>query len=233
MFVRVQHDTSGKRPRWRVQVVRNYRVDGKVKQQLLREVGSAYDEETREQLRAEGELHKLALSERELNGTRPLFSSPTIAEIRRYAAQQAERQLRMAPTSVVVEDLYQVGEQVSAGNLVWGEMYSQIGWDQVLTASRWSSNRILKDLVLARLEKPRSKRQTVAEHQPLAGPELQLSRVYQTMDLLDEYRIKKIQRGWRRRVESLLQTPITAVFYDTTTLAFESAREDLGVLGVS
>ena len=230
MFVRVQHDTSGKRPRWRVQVVRTYRVDGKVKQQLLREVGSAYDEETREQLRAEGELHKLALSERELNGTRPLFSSPTIAEIRRYAAQQAERQLRTEPISVLVEDLYQVGEQVSAANLVWGEMYSQIGWDQVLTANRWSSNRILKDLVLARLEKPRSKRQTVAEHQPLAGPELQLSRVYQTMDLLDEYRIKKIQRGWRRRVESLLQTPITAVFYDTTTLAFESAREDLGAL---
>ena len=135
MFVRVQHDTSGKRPRWRVQVVRTYRVDGKVKQQLLREIGSAYDEETREQLRAEGELHKLALSERELNGTRPLFSSPTIAEIRRYAAQQAERQLRMAPTSVLVEDLYQVGEQVSAANLVWGEMYSQIGWDQVLTAN--------------------------------------------------------------------------------------------------
>ena len=230
MFVRVQHDTSRKRPRWRVQVVRNYRVDGKVKQQLLREVGSAYDEATRDQLRAEGELHKLALSEADLNGTRPLFSSPTIAEIRHYAAQQAERPLRTASTSVVVEDLYQVGEQVSAAHLVWGELYSQIGWDQVLTARCWSSNRILKDLVLARLEKPRSKRRTVAEHQPLAGPELQLSRVYQTMDRLDEYRIKKIQRGWRHRVETLLQKPITAVFYDTTTLAFESAREDLGAL---
>ena len=72
MFVRVQHDTSGKRPRWRVQVVRNYRVDGKVKQQLLREVGSAYDEETREQLRAEGELHKLALREASAKWTAPM-----------------------------------------------------------------------------------------------------------------------------------------------------------------
>ena len=230
MFVRVQHDTSRKRPRWRVQVVRNYRVDGKVKQQLLREIGSAYDEATRDQLRAEGELHKLALSEADRNGVRPLFSSPTIAEIRHYAAQQAERPLHTASTSVLVEDLYQVGEQVSAAHLVWGELYSQIGWDQVLTARCWSSNRILKDLVLARLEKPRSKRRTVAEHQPLAGPELQLSRVYQTMDRLDEDRIKKIQRGWRHRVETLLQVPITAVFYDTTTLAFESAREDLGAL---
>lgn len=230
MFVRVQHDTSRKRPRWRVQVVRNYRVDGKVKQQLLREIGSAYDEATRDRLRAEGELHKLALSEEARDSVRPLFSSPTIAEIRHYAAQQAEPPLRTASTSVLVEDLYHVGEQVSAANLVWGELYSQIGWDQVLTARYWSSNRILKDLVLARLEKPRSKRQTVAEHQPLSGPELQLSRVYQTMDLLDEYRIQKIQQGWRCRVETLLQVPITAVFYDTTTLAFESAREDLGAL---
>ena len=92
-----------------MQVVHTYRFDGKVKQQLLREIGSTYDEETREQLRAEG------------------------------------------------------------------EMYSQIGWDQVLTASRWSSNRILKDLVLARLEKPPRKRQTVVEYEPLTGPELQLS----------------------------------------------------------
>ena len=37
------------------------------------------------------------------------------------------------------------------------------------------------------------------------------------MDLLDEYRIKKIQGGWQRRVESLLKMPIAAVFYDTTT----------------
>lgn len=40
MFVRAHHDTSGKRPRWRVQVVHNYRGEGKVKQKLLREIGS-------------------------------------------------------------------------------------------------------------------------------------------------------------------------------------------------
>lgn len=80
-------------------------------------------------LRAEGELHKLALSEAELKGTRPLFSSPTIEDIRNYAKQQAEQPLPTAATAVMVEDLYSVGEQVSAANLVWGELYSQIGWD--------------------------------------------------------------------------------------------------------
>ena len=123
--------------------------------------------------------------------------------------------------------LVQTGVQVSAAQLIWGELYSQIGWDQVLTTRCWSSNRIVKDLVLARLLKPQSKRRTVAEQPALAGPQLSLSRVYQTMDWLDASRIQKIQRGWQQRVRTLLNTEITAVFYDTTTLAFESAREDL------
>ena len=230
MFVRVQYDRSRKRPRWRVQVVRNIRVGGKVKQQLLREIGTAYDADSKARLRAEGELHKLALSEQELNGHRPLFSSPTIAEIRGYADQQAAARWKDPQPPVSATACYHTGEQVSAAHLVWGELYSQIGWDQVLTTRCWAANRILKELVLARLENPQSKRKTVAEHQPLAAPELNLDRVYQTMDRLDEARITKIQQHWRQRAQQLLKAPITAVFYDTTTLAFESAREDLGEL---
>ena len=56
MFVRVQKDTSRKRLRWRVQLVEGYRIDGKVRQRLLQEIGTTYDEDTVEQLRAEGEL---------------------------------------------------------------------------------------------------------------------------------------------------------------------------------
>ena len=64
MFVRVYRDTSGKRLRWRVKVVHNYRVDGKgTQKKLLREIGSTYDDASRERLRAERELHQLVLSE--------------------------------------------------------------------------------------------------------------------------------------------------------------------------
>ena len=230
MFVRVQHDVSRKRPRWRVQLVEGHRIDGKVRQRLLREIGTAYDEDAMEQLRAEGELLKISFNEQLRDGVRPLFSSPTIAEIRRQAQRQAERAETRSYTPMNVEDLVHTGMQVSAAQLVWGELYSQIGWDQALTARCWSANRILKDLVLARLIKPRSKRRTVAEQPALAGPKLSLGRVYQTMDHLDAFRIAKIQRGWQQRVRSLLHQEITAVFYDTTTLAFESAREDLGEL---
>ena len=82
--------------------------------------------------------------------------------------------------------------------------------------------------MLARLEEPRSKRQTVAEQHAVRWAPVSLNRVYQTMDYLDDFRIDKIIRGWRQRVHLMLGGPITAVFYDTTTLAFESDREDLG-----
>ena len=232
MFVRVRHDTSRKRPRWRIQVVENQRFGSKVRQTVLREIGTAYDEVEREQLRAEGQLHILTLREQELNGTRPLLSSPTIAAIRAQAKQQFEQQQRpVSPNMVDMHTLYQPGEQVSAGNLVWSELYSQIGWDQVLGVRRQAANRIVKEVVLGRLEKPSSKRQLVASRQaPLAHPPLSAHRIYQTMDYFDAFRINKILQGWRQRAQGLLTQPVSAVFYDTTTLAFESAREDLGEL---
>ena len=249
MFVRVIHDKSRTRPRWRVVVVKSQRFGAKVRQKVIREIGTAYDEATAEQLRAEGQLHILTLREQELNGTPPLLSSPTLATIRQQAhqqfeqqqkeQQQQERQPREQPQcavesppvdTVVLHDLYLSGEEISAGNLVWSEVYSRIGWDHVLGVRRRAANRILKDIVLAQLEHPRSKRRAVAEYRSMQGAPLTENRVYQTMDYLDEARRNKIQKHWRQRAQGLLSGPINAVLYDTTTLAFQSAREDLGEL---
>ena len=120
MFVRVQHDVSRKRPRWRVQLVEGPRIDGKVRQRLLREIGTAYDEDTLEQLRAEGELLKLSFNAQRREGMRPLFSSPTIAEIRHQAQRQVERAEAVSRTSMHVEELVHTGLQVSAAGLPLG-----------------------------------------------------------------------------------------------------------------
>ena len=234
MFVRVIHDKSRTRPRWRVVVVESQRLGVKVRQKVIREIGTAYDEATREQLRAEGQLHILTLREQELNGTPPLLSSPTLATIRQQARQQYEQRpgaVASPPVDPVsIRDLYLSGEEISAGNLVWSEVYSRIGWDQVLGVRRRAANRILKDIVLAQLEHPRSKRRAVAEYRSMQGAPLTENRVYQTMDYLDEAQRHKIQKHWRRRAQGLLSGPINAVLYDTTTRSFESAREDLGEL---
>ena len=46
------------------------------------------------------------------------------------------------------------------------------------------------------------------------------------MDLLDDGRIKAIRRRSLEVAKTLLPEPLTAIFYDTTSLYFESDRED-------
>lgn len=227
MFVRVIHDTSRQRPRWRVIVVESRRLGTTVLQKVIQEIGTAYDLEASEQLRAEGELFILSRQQQQLAGTRPLFDAPTLAQVRAYLRQPSERS-RQSPGAL--SDLYLSNEAISVGDLVWGELYREIGWDQVLGVRKRSANQILKQLVLARLARPRSKRRTAQEQSASVGPRFSVNRAYQTMDYLDEARQQKVVRDWRRRALSLHQKPLTAVLYDTTTLAFESAREDLGEL---
>ena len=55
---------------------------------------------------------------------------------------------------------------------------------------------------------------------------LNLDYVCRSMDLLDDGRIKAIRRRSLEVAKTLLPEPLTAIFYDTTSLYFESDRED-------
>ena len=68
---------------------------------------------------------------------------------------------------------------------VMGEVYSGLGWNGLLGTRRKSSDRILRELVLARLSQPESKRATVDALAHRVGITLNLDRVYQAMDYLD------------------------------------------------
>ena len=92
----------------------------------MQEVGTAYDDATCARLKAEGELLILALRERELNGTRPLFSSPSLAQIREHLRRpQARPEPGQGTNPGDIEGLVASGESIAAGDLVWGELYSQ------------------------------------------------------------------------------------------------------------
>lgn len=224
MFVRVINDRS--RQRKRVVVVHNERHGDQVRQRVIREIGTAYDDATLARFQAEGELLVLALKQ-QAEGAQPLFGDTTLAEIRRYL------QAPPAPSSQspgALRDLCMSNEYIPVGDLVWGEIYSQIGWDQVLGVRRWGANKILKRLILAQLEKPRSKRRIAADQHLLRGAKFSPNQAYQTMDYLTEPLLQKILRGWQQRARHLLCEQLPAVLYDTTTLRFESAREDLGEL---
>ncbi len=108
----------------------------------------------------------------------------------------------------------------------FGNLYSALGWDRLCGARRMSANRIIKELVLARLAQPLSKRATVRELEGHGALALNLDLVYRSMDRIDDALIDRIRKRSFEAAETLLAEPVTALFYDTTTLYFESERDD-------
>ncbi len=85
---------------------------------------------------------------------------------------------------------------------------------------------MIKELVLARIALPQSKRATVRELDHHGELSLNLDSAYRSMDRIDEALIQGICRRSREVTETLLPGPLTVVFYDTTTLYFESEQDD-------
>ena len=109
---------------------------------------------------------------------------------------------------------------------VMGTVYDQLGWSSPPGARRKSANRIVRELVLARLSQPESKRATVESLANQAGIMLNLDSVYRSIDYLDAQMIDKVCRMSHEAAEKLLEGPVDVLFYDCTTLAFATERED-------
>ncbi|MCY4237463.1 MAG: hypothetical protein OXC93_03785 [Rhodospirillaceae bacterium] len=103
--------------------------------------------------------------------------------------------------------LARVGEEarLSVGlRDVMGCLYSELGWDRLLGARCRSANRIIRELVLARLSQPQGKRATVDALAHQAGITLNLDRVCQSMDCLDGPVIDKMCQISCQAAETLL-----------------------------
>ena len=109
---------------------------------------------------------------------------------------------------------------------VMGMVYDQLGWSSLPGARRKSANRIVRELVMARLSQPESKCATMEALANQAGITLNLDSVYWSMDYLDAPMIDKVCRMSHEVAEKLLGGPVDVLFYDCTTLAFAAERED-------
>ena len=109
---------------------------------------------------------------------------------------------------------------------IFGEIYRSLGWSHVGGSGRTGGNRMIKEMVMARIAQPLSKRATVKSLFDQSAVSLNLDAVYRSMDYLDEKKIAKICSRSMKAAQTLLPEPITALFYDTTTLSFASEVSD-------
>ena len=221
MFVRIK--TSPNTKRTSVQIVKNLKVEGKVKQKIIRHVGSATDKDEIEELKnlAEYILLKIDIAE---SKQLTLFSPEEILKI----IIESRSKNNKKSIKVDINDLREEQRVVVGIHEVYGQVYQEIGFDKVFKnpVRNKGYNEKLFNLVMARIANPDSKRGSVNNLEKNFGVSINLDSVYRMMDKLNDKVIDNIQEIAFRNAQNLLNQEVDAIFYDATTLYFESFTED-------
>ena len=220
MFVRVKSTLDS--PRKSVQIVESVRHGDKVKQKIVRYVGIAMDDDELVRLKELAEVVKAKL-ETQHQGS--LFPPEMVAK--QIIQAKATQSSRPAPLQVDLKQLLEEQRVVLGIHEVYGDVYRQLGFDTILPTNRYqASNDALFNCVMARIANPESKRRSVRLLEQDFGIVLSLEKVYRMMDQLDDKKIDKLQSCAYQGTQNLLAEPLNVLFFDCTTLYFESFKED-------
>ncbi|MYH68622.1 MAG: IS1634 family transposase [Gammaproteobacteria bacterium] len=218
MFVRVK--TTPNSPRKAVQLVESVRAGKTVRQRIVRHIGIALDGDELVRLKDLAEVVKAKLAA----DTQPqLFPPEDVAE--QLIAARSRRD--DAPLKVDLKQLIETQRLTSGIHAVYGAVYEALGLSRLLPAWRYrASHKALFHNVMARLANPDSKRASVRALAADFGVQVSLPQVYRMMDLLDADRIERLNALAGQQAKALLGGTLRVLFFDCTTLYFESFTED-------
>ena len=222
MFVRVKSTPNS--PRKTVQIVASERIGDKVKQRIVRYVGVAMNDEELLKMKELAEFIKANLEE---EAAPALFRPDELARM----AIDGRKTVDLSPDQPLTVDLKQLREEsrvVVGIHEIYGKMFDELGFDRVVgdPARRVQAAKTIKHLVMARIANPSSKRKSVINLEQDFGVKLDLNAVYRTLDYVDEQSIELIQKKAWDAAKELFAQKIDVIFYDCTTLYFESFIED-------
>ena len=222
MFVRVKSTPNS--PRQSVQIVASERLGDKVIQRIIRHVGIALNDEELVHMKELAEFIKAGLEEQ---------SAPALFRPDEFArmAIDGRKKADLSPDQPLKVDLKQLREEsrvVVGIHEIYGKLFDELGFDRVIgdPARRVQAAKTIKHLVMARIANPASKRKSVIDLERDFGIKLDLSAVYRTLDYVDEQSQELIQKKAWNAATGLFAEKIDVVFYDCTTLYFESFTED-------
>jgi len=219
MFVRVK--TTPNSPRRSVQIVQSVRKGDKVSQKIVRHVGIAMDDNELEQLKQLAESIKSKL---ELENQNLLFSPEEFANMT-SKPQKKSKQPSSKDFQVDLRDIVEEDRVIHGIHDIYGNLFDELEYTNVLPETKEIS-RYFRDIVLARIANPTSKRATVEMLEKRFGITLNLDKVYRMMDALDDTAIDRLQEMSYTNTCSLFQKKIDVIFFDCTTLYFETFEED-------
>lgn len=109
--------------------------------------------------------------------------------------------------------------QVIGPELVFGKIYDALGFGAV-------EHHLFRDLVVARLAYPGSKLKTIDYLYRYEGKQVSIDSVYRFLDKLNSHLKEQVEQISFSHTFKVLNGDIGVVFYDMTTLFFETSDED-------
>lgn len=220
MYIRIKKTPNS--PRKSVQIVESVRDGNKVRQKIIRYVGIAMDDEELKRLidLAEHIKEKLASEGPQLS----LFSVEDVAE----AAIKGRKKENNKPLHVNLKELEEEQRVVIGIHEAYGKIYEELGFQHVFSypsRQKYNAN-LLEQMVMARIANPQSKRASVKMLERDFGISIPLHKIYRMMDSMDDKTISRIQDVAYHSAMNLLGQKVNVLFYDCTTLYFESFSED-------
>ena len=243
MFVRVK--STPKSPRKSVQIVESNRIGGKVRQRIVKHIGVASNDEELEELKALANSIKIKL---ELDEQLPLYTPEEIEKLEKYSKKhnsikdndidksinQQDSSINRDEYNVNLLDIIEEDRVIKGIHDIYGKLYDELGFNKILynPARAVASNKALKEIVLARVANPDSKRASVINLEENFGVKLDLKAVYKMMDKIEDREILKLNKLVYNQTKALFKEKIDIVYFDATTLYFESFKEDIGEDGI-
>ena len=215
MFVRIKPKPNGKKS---IQIVESYRRADKVSQKIVRHVGqAATDREVEEMTR----LAQSIITEMEEE------KQPTLPFLDPIKILKNNRRRKESTDTVKIGNLREEQRIIDGIGDVFGKLYKDLKLDTLICGTHKDAqwNDILESCVLARIANPVSKRRSASLLEEDYGIKIPLEKIYRVMDHVSD-READIKQHIAQTTLSLFQKHVDVLFFDVTTLYFESIKTD-------
>lgn len=223
MYIRVK--TTPNSPRKSVQIVESIRIGTKVKQKILRYVGIAMDDKEEQKLKdLAREIMAKMLIEKEQQSLFPLSEEEALKYVRNSKGRTRKKRIEdiLPPNQVYIEDIKETSRIVEGVHEVAGTMFDEM-YSGLFKQKKLQEK--LRDLVITRLAYPCSKHRTQQKLSKHFNKEHSLTSIYRIMDKLHP-NIDRIKQMTFNKTASLFPEQIDLLFFDVTTLYFETVETD-------
>lgn len=215
MFVRTKKTTSGKTS---VQIVEGRRLGKQVVQNVIRHVGQA---QTTDQLAELTNLARKLILELTQDRSQPYLPGIDPEQVDTTNKALELESEKNKDFEVDVRSLREEQRVITGIHEVFGKLYETLGYQRILP----EADKVLRSCVLARIANPSSKLRTAAFLEEDYGIKLPVDRIYRMMDKLAE-KEEHVKSLVGQTTLSLFSDPVNILFFDVTTLYFESFISD-------